>query len=196
MAKFLGNDIVDWSLLKTGLKAQNKRYLSKICLEGEIEQIQAAKRPEYSLWRIWTIKEACYKAITQEHSFRAYIPKKISVELISEENAKVFSEWGDFYAKSKANDQYIHSLVYPEKELGKGIYFQVFDGIEGKNPKKQVRTALLESFSKNHQHPISALSIKKEGELPYIYEKGTRLPYRLSISYDGSFGAYAIRPIS
>lgn len=196
MAKLLGNDVVDWSLLKTGLKAQNTRYLAKICSSTEIEQIQAAKRAEYALWRIWTIKEACYKAITQEHSFRAYIPKKIEVTLLNEQDAKVFSEWGAFYAKSNANHQYIHSIAYPEEEMVEDIYFQVFDGIEGGNPRKQVRTALLEDFSENYHRPIRALSIKKEGELPYIYEKGVRLKYRLSISYDGAFGAFAIRPIS
>jgi phosphopantetheine--protein transferase-like protein len=194
MLNIIGNDIVDWSLLKLGQKAEDHRYLSKILLPSEIEQVQAAEQSEQCLWRIWTIKEACYKAITQQHHFRAYIPKKIEVQLLSAEDASVSSIWGNFKLKTKQTAAYIHSWTIAPNNITPIL--KVIDGLSLQNASQRLKTVLVEDFAGKFNVPQTELLIKKEGELPFIYHKGIRLPYRLSLSRDGSYGAYAILPIS
>lgn len=59
---YLGNDIVDFSTKETQKKFQDTRFLNRIYSLPEQRAILSAKNPDATLWALWAIKEAAYKA--------------------------------------------------------------------------------------------------------------------------------------
>ncbi len=196
MLRVLGNDIVDLSCALALDKASDPRYLQKICLPSEWRQIHASSSPNLTLWRIWTIKEAVYKAITQVQHFRAFIPKKIEVTLLDELWAESQTNWGNYIAQTSSTKDYLHSLAATQKATLLEATTRVVDQLNPAQAGELLRQRLLEDYATQQQLDVLHLKVQKLLELPWIYQNEQRLPCRLSLSHHGTFGAYAILPIA
>lgn len=73
----IGNDIVDLNLSRVQSNWKRKGFLEKQYTPLEQKQIFSSKHPELCLWRFWTMKEAVYKVIVQDHKQRFFDPKKL-----------------------------------------------------------------------------------------------------------------------
>lgn len=184
----IGNDIVDLDIVLKEDKASNPRYLKKVCTEHEIESIQSSIDPNFTLWRIWTIKEAAYKIINKTNNIRAYIPKKIKTVLISETEAEVTSSWGKIAVRTNfLSKNYIHSIAYSSS---------FFDGVEliseNSNPSDAVRMFCLQDIiNKINLDSKTNLHIRTENNIPFVYQEGNKLSLNLSLSHHGRFVAWA-----
>ena len=73
----IGNDIVDLKLAKTQSNWQRPKFLEKIFTTNEQELIQQSDNLELEVWRLWTMKEAAYKAYNRETGIRGFFPWKL-----------------------------------------------------------------------------------------------------------------------
>jgi len=58
----LGNDLVDLSTPGTAGKAQDLRFLRRVFTRAEQDQLLCSPDPDRALWRLWSAKEAAFKA--------------------------------------------------------------------------------------------------------------------------------------
>jgi len=71
----IGNDIVDLRIASIQSNWRRKGWLQKIFTTSERVLIRDAKNPEQMVWKLWSMKEAAYKANQRKFSLsRTYNP--------------------------------------------------------------------------------------------------------------------------
>ncbi|MHA7057438.1 4'-phosphopantetheinyl transferase superfamily protein [Aquimarina sp. M1] len=58
----IGNDIIDLKLAAVQSNWQRKGWLNKVFTASEQQRIWYAKNPGQMVWKLWSMKEATYKA--------------------------------------------------------------------------------------------------------------------------------------
>ena len=62
----IGNDIIDLSYAAKTSSWQHPRFLDKLFSSFEIEMIETSENKFVSIWKLWAMKEAGYKAYLQK----------------------------------------------------------------------------------------------------------------------------------
>jgi len=116
----IGNDIIDLSVAKLESDWQRKGFLEKQFTEIEQQLILDSPSPFISVWKIWSMKEAAYKAYTQQNELRFFAPKKFNCLLMSKQKGLVMYKDQKFYTSSiilykfllKVESKKSHPLFY------------------------------------------------------------------------------------
>jgi len=121
----LGNDIVDLKDPLAQGKADNQRFLNKICSEIEQKLILTSPDPNVMLWTLWSIKEASFKAAKKLLWTAKFIPKQFLCHRGSQDE----NSWTCFYldlhfhVKVAITSEYVHAIA---------INLDSFEGVVGK----------------------------------------------------------------
>jgi len=91
----LGNDVVD--LTERYNKAPSLRFIQRVCCAQERSELSASHRPVFLLWKIWTAKEAAYKAVVKKFPNTLFAHKDFKVDLVTHSvflgKEQIFVQW-------------------------------------------------------------------------------------------------------
>ncbi len=184
----VGNDIVDLAEAEKSSNWKRPRFLDKIFTPKEQQFIYNSENPFYSVWQLWSMKEAAYKLYTQLHPSRFYNPKSFECSILNG-NQKVSYNDFECFTQSKITSKYIISEA---RLMSSDMSSEVVE-LKESNPKiKSITTtsALIKSISEKFEISKKDLKLKKsEFGIPTVYFNTQKIS--VSLSHHGNFGAYA-----
>jgi len=186
----VGNDIVDLSTAATNSNWQHSRFLDKLFTPREQEVIQSSSNKFSSIWQLWSMKEAAYKAYTQ--SFPARFFKPASFECIVEnQNSCVRYKEFQVFVQTLANRNYVYSQTLTKHPIESKIIR--FSTLSYKKQSKLLRQAIAQEVAKKTGAAVEAIAIRKDPlGIPKLYVAGQSKAIQLSLTHHGSFGAYSL----
>ena len=180
----IGNDIIDLSLAKTESNWQRRGFLEKQFTSNEQQLILASTNSFILVWRFWSMKEAVYKAFTQQNEMRFFAPKKFDCLLISKKEGMVFYKDQIFYTSSIVTQNYIFTLASFEKltkAYSKFVMPEVIDIMI------KIKLEDITTFS-----AIEIEQKKSKNGAPFYYYKDILLTRSCSISHHGNYGVFSL----
>ena len=175
----IGNDIIDLSLAKTQSNWQRKGFLHKQFSSQEQALIYNSEHPFKSVWRLWSMKEAAYKAVVQQQNRRFFAPKKFDCTLNSATEGVVHFKGQAFTCTTTITRAYIYSSV--GNTHAQWIV------------KKSEKEEFLKSITKHTDLPLRWLHIKKNAfGVPSLYCLDIRVSSSFSKTHHGNFEAYEL----
>lgn len=179
----IGNDIIDLKISKSEKRVADYRFLKKLFTREEEKIIETSANPESCIWRLWSMKEAAYKAHQRKYRLpRKFNPKAFSCSVFSDTEGIVVKKAVIYRIQTDSTPEYLHSIT------NKVAYFQkIYSG--GKSEKDQIIKDLACKFDLNK----GRLAFQKDGNgIPWIKidSPGKYIP--VSLSHHGNFTAFII----
>lgn len=180
----IGNDLVDLQLAKIQSNWQRKGFLEKQFTDFEQSQIFASSNPFLQVWLFWSMKEAAYKCFVQQYPKRFFAPKMFACKMMSQKKGMVRIDENIYFSDSIITDKYVHTIV--QKNKISNYISDLFLIDQKENQKQSLNQKILARF-------IDANSVKKnEIGIPFLYQHDKKLPFSVSFSHHGKYGAYAV----
>ena len=111
----IGNDIVDLQLAKTQSNWQRPKFIQKIFSTSEQYYIRQSDNPELEIWKLWTMKEAAYKAYNRETGIRGFFPWKLECSVAEFHKGKflgkVVIEDKIYFTKTILRDDFVYTIA-------------------------------------------------------------------------------------
>jgi len=173
----IGNDLIDLEIALDKPRINNDRFLSKVFSDNEIEQIRLHSQPELAIWKIWSMKEAAYKA----HQRLFHIPARL--------DPVTYECDLDNLSVSKNQNIYIIKSVQDENQIYSWIEFKNLDHI--KLPySTSYKSEFLLQFSIQTKINFQDIELRKNNlGIPELFLKNTGTCLPLSITHHGRFAA-------
>ncbi len=193
----IGNDVVDRVFAKNRYNVLHPRWMEKVLLPAEKEQITQFDDLELALWAFWSLKESAYKVFFKKTFKRGFIPKKFECRLLHIEknqiNAQIQSPLGSWFGKIEISNAYLHAMVTSQKMLLNTIKHKLIPFKETTYfaQSHQVHQHLKEALSQLCLLPCHQLEILKEQSVPKVFFKNKVLPIDVSLSHHHQWGAFA-----
>lgn len=183
----IGNDLVDLQDPHCINKHLNTRFLSKVCSEQEIAFIERSENAHVTLWSMWAIKEATYKALKKSLSQLTFVP----VRFICNET---FSEcsWNGYtcVVDLQVNSNYVHALACTSGSKVLERVLKVVERVEpDEDPSQAVRKAA-QVLLHNQGYPHAKITTNQSG-IPKIILDGES-SWDVTLSHDGRYVAAAV----
>ncbi|GAA0721516.1 hypothetical protein GCM10009430_22880 [Aquimarina litoralis] len=177
----IGNDIVDLALAAKQSNWRRKGWLQKIFTVSEQDKILNALDPDLTVWKLWSMKEAAYKAY-QRQFFKAptYNPWDFECSETS-----VIVKGMQYKTKTTITSEYIHSVAFIDQ---KEIVTKVFV-----NESLSYKKHLLDYISKTKLLNSEKITIKKNDfRIPFVYINNLQSDIQVSFSSHGLFSSYVV----
>lgn len=191
----IGNDVVDLSLAKKTSNWKRPRFRDKSFTEGEQLVISNSLDKDRMVWRLWSMKEAAYKAYVREFENPFFNPKKLSCKLISGKDGVVHI-YGNYYATvTKTGTDYVHTVAFlkaPKLKFTNRVFYLNSDDhrLQSKAVKQVLTTMLCNTYAIKKTELFSFK--KNDFGVPNLFFCNKRLDKSFSLSHHGRFGAFAI----
>ncbi len=177
----IGNDIVDLKIASLQSNWKRKGWLQKIFTQSEQNLIAHAENPDQMVWKLWSMKEAAYKAHQRRFSL---LPKYNPKDFICHDTT-VDIDGFVYQTISKYEEDYIHSIAYTNRD---DFISKVFVDTS-KQYKNQVKYYVGNLLNVH----ISAVTLQKDANrIPNIRINNKETKAVLSLSSHGSFSAFTI----
>ena len=179
----IGNDIIDLKISKTEEKASDSRFLKKLFTKEEERIIEKSASPEICLWRLWSMKEAAYKANQRKFDLaRKFNPKAFRCSISSATEGNVVIENVSYKMHTELTSEYIHSTTSSIAFFQK-LYFN------GKIEKSQIIMDLALEFDLE----AGKLKFEKDSNgIPWIMVENHLKRFPVSLSHHGDFSVFII----
>lgn len=182
---------------------------------SERDRIAGSENPDRELWTLWAAKETAYKVLSKYLPSLSSAPGLFAVTLASpdpsasrveELRGTVASPSGRVAIRVYRTDEYVHCVGTDEDtDPAEGIIVQVIRlaGGTGASPSLDesglTRAAAVQRLSEHldlNARAIEIRRIKKDRGLgpPVVYVQGEKTTIDISLSHDGSFGAFSFLP--
>lgn len=156
----IGNDVIDIVQSRKESNWQRRGFVDKLFTNDEQQLIKSAADPEIAVWLLWSMKEAAYKIYNRQSGIRAYIPRKLTCNIILQSDLNVFGTVNysghTYYTETLIDHDHINTIA-----------------VTSVNHFKAVTEAEVANILKN------------ELGIPYLIKNNTR--YDASISHHGRF---------
>jgi len=208
----VGNDIVDLSDPRNRGKSRDHRFIQRVFTPSERDRIAGSENPDREIWTLWTAKETAYKALSKSSPSLSSAPSLFAVTLSLPHpsaprsdviHGAVACPFGRVAVRIYRTDEYVHCVGAEEDaDPAEGIIAHVIrlaDGT-GASPSpdesRLTRDAAVQGLSTHlglKAEEIEIRRIKKDRELgpPVVYVRGEKTTVDISLSHDGSLGAFA-----
>jgi phosphopantetheinyl transferase (holo-ACP synthase) len=186
----IGNDIVD--LKYSAINWKRPRFLDKVFTQSEQALIFYSKKKHETLWLLWSMKEAAYKAHMQQFGERFFNPKRLVCVLISEDRGVVKIDGHSYFTSSMFTKDYVYTIA--KLSATKTTLSSVFkaDIVLQHTQSNVIKKALLTSISKTKQLPLQGLEIKKTViGIPQVFCDDSKLSISFSLTHCGRFSGFA-----
>jgi|GEM_PF-350837 len=111
----IGNDVVDLNLAAAESDWRRSGFLQKIFSDVEIGWIEMSRNPEFSVWNLWSRKEAAYKIFNRKTGIRTFNP--LFFECIDREPNSRIRFGSDFvFCRTELSDGIIHTVASEKKD--------------------------------------------------------------------------------
>lgn len=181
----IGNDLVDVQIAFSEKKSENLRFIEKVFTLQEQKLISQSEDKETTLWLLWSMKEAAYKAhqrVTRHET--KFNPKDYKCRLLNFSNlAEVKVSSSFYFINYSCTDRYIHSIATESSAV------TVFEKIYYK--KQEAKLSFIKDYSNKNGLAPGNVSIEKDAlGIPSIVNEKTRNKVPVSLSHHGNFSAY------
>ena len=147
----IGNDIVDLNLSRIESNWQRKGFLNKIFTAKEQIFIQNSINQEFTIWNLWTRKEAAYKIYVQETKTTGYFPLKIECDFDNELYGTVTINDKKYHTKTEISVDYIYTVA-----VKNAVDFEQIIHLESKdNIIKNNGIPRFSDYKNNNFYPVS-----------------------------------------
>jgi hypothetical protein len=210
----VGNDVVDLRHPDTRQKSRDHRFVRRVLLPEEQEQVYNDPHPDCRLWMFWAVKETAYKIFSKKNPSISSSPLKYKTERLEELflpghtsdrrfTCAVTSPGGRAVIIIYAGSDYLHAFA----GLGNGetpgsMHIRVFHlGEEyekkGKTDSVIVRNVLRNYLGRYWHISLSRIAIHREKNerglgAPRVYINDEKAPVDVSISHHGRYGAFVL----
>jgi phosphopantetheine--protein transferase-like protein len=189
----IGNDVVDLAQAAKDSNWRRPRFLDRIFTAQEQESISNSNNKDQTVWLLWSLKEAAYKAYVQETGHKFFNPKKLRCQIMSSTEGIVEISKRMYRTTSRLTEDFIHSIASTEAhEQNLNACFPLSKTDHGFQS-EAVRSVLIETLSKDKSFRSTNLQVRTDDlGIPSLYSEDIRLSKRLSFSHHGAYGAFVI----
>lgn len=186
----IGTDIVD---LKQAAKDSNwkrPRFLEKVFTPEEQLLIFSSLHKDQMVWRLWSMKEAAYKAYVRECKNVFFNPKRLECQLDLDNEGIVCVNNKSYEIISVMTTEYIHSVA---RKIGTECLEIYLFRLSAFNQSDVTRAKIKSYIAHATGKEMSSFEIKKTKlGVPNIFVNNKQIFEALSISHHGKYGAFAI----
>jgi phosphopantetheinyl transferase (holo-ACP synthase) len=178
----IGNDIIDLAAAKKESNWRREGYLKKLFSIEEQDYIKESTTPDSSVWSLWSMKEAVYKAEFRRTLHYEYAPLKIRCIKMNQEDNMLKCEllYNDikYFTFTKILSNYLHTIACRWKKD-----FTYLKIIVVKDYPENYSVYL----KKNKLLSSSEFIIKSDCGIPNLINIEKEKIYPMSISHHGRF---------
>ncbi|MGB0390498.1 MAG: 4'-phosphopantetheinyl transferase family protein [Salibacteraceae bacterium] len=186
----IGNDIVDLNFAARESNWQRKGFLEKVFTYEEQNAIHNSNKPFELVWRLWSMKESAYKLYVQVKNERFFNPKSLICSILSDSQGTVKIGTRVFQTNTEYDKHYILTTALIDKSTK--CISQHFNLITS-TQSEQTHSFLLQFVAKQKQMELNYLTIQKTAiNTPQLYYKNEPLPFGVSLTHHGNWGAFSI----
>ncbi|WP_299253036.1 4'-phosphopantetheinyl transferase superfamily protein [uncultured Aquimarina sp.] len=177
----IGNDIVDLKLASVQSNWQRKGWLQKIFTESEQDRIWDAENSNHMVWKLWSMKEAAYKAHQRLFSLS---PKYNPNDFICTDSNVMVHNY-NYQTVSKQTEKYIYTIAYTDQS---NFISKVFT-----DKSLEYKSKLVYYIADVMNVNLSAVTLQKDRNgIPYVKIDNRVTDIAISLSSHGSFSAFTI----
>ncbi len=191
----LGIDIVDLNNVTDKSNRFYKKLIGYAFSEKERSRFTESLDDPIFIWALWSIKESCYKSSTRAGNRRRFQPNQFEVSFTqrSEDYLTGISilEDQEFNFKTKITRSFICTESYVEEHP---YYSEILSSCKSEYyyHSLQVKEGIISRFSNLLKIDSDDVVVSKCADgIPGISLGGKLLDHELSISHDGTKGAFA-----
>ena len=187
----IGNDVVDLAAAAEQSNWRRKGFLDKVFSTEEQEIIHSAADTNRTVWLLWSMKEAAYKAHQREY----FLPRKLNwwdynchVDMASGTEASGVVKIGEnfYFTSSEITESFIYTSAKKQKT-------SVVKNAVSKSSSEEMKRRLLEQLSTELNLPKQSLAIvKNQHGVPNITYRNHHFIDLVSFSDHGRFSAYSV----
>jgi hypothetical protein len=186
----IGNDIVDLRQATKDSDWKRPRFLDKVFTKKEQSVIFSSENMHQTVWLLWSMKEAAYKAYVREFENVFFNPKRIQCQLGINNEGTAHIDDAIYYLKSRMTPEYVYSVASTGND--KCLETDIFT-LFSENQSEAVRTELITQISLSLDCDLSSVQIiKTELGVPNLFLNEQQVFQALSMTHHGKYGAYAI----
>lgn len=178
----IGNDLVDIKKARYQSNWKRSGWLEKIFDDFELQHIKTSEQPEYTVWELWSRKEAAYKAHQRLLKLQPVFNPK---SFVCSPGNKVIHKDYEYRVETKITDAYIYSeVMLPEAY---NVASKIVKGLDN------ARSLLKQTLSEKYQIQTSKIQIKKDQyRIPFITLNGKYEKTDFSLTNHGNYSAFII----
>ncbi|HOJ51117.1 MAG TPA: 4'-phosphopantetheinyl transferase superfamily protein [Syntrophales bacterium] len=182
-------------------KSEDLRFINRVFTSDEEHLIRKALDKDGVLWAIWACKEAAYKAAVKCAPV-PFIPRNFTLLLNDETSLEandgrlwVNTPVGLFRVQLKRGRDFVHSLAFSADLVEEKVICRIWP-LESEEDGKALRGKIIAFLSSHLRCPPGELEVRRSRSRqglgpPVLYLRGKRVGVDMSISHDGSWGAFA-----
>lgn len=188
----IGNDIVDLKFAKPNSRWEEQRFLDKLFSSEEQEFILKDDLRFQNIWRLWSMKESAYKAVSRNQSIRMFNPKAFECKVNCQTYGVVKFQNQRLQTEMIVFQDYIYTTAYANVKIITSTVFNLND-VDSEGQHLEMKTFCMDNLSKLKSTPIHTISIEntKIG-VPQVYIQNILQREFISITHHGGFGGLAI----
>jgi len=209
----LGNDVVDLRDRDADYATYRAGFDARVFGEPERSAIQAGPDSSRIRWRLWSAKEAAYKAARRIDSSTSFSPICFAVDLgdASDPTATVRHGAAHFAVRFHDGRDFIHAVALSLQPVAPSIdrvttlaIDGVFDAmligharIASATPDRQsvlARAHAAEALAARWEVDPAAIGFERVGRIPEILLAGRPTGVPVSLSHHGDYVAWAVAP--
>ncbi|AXT49658.1 4-phosphopantetheinyl transferase family protein [Aquimarina sp. BL5] len=177
----IGNDIVDLKLASVQSNWRRKGWLQKIFNESEQDRIWDAEDSNHMVWKLWSMKEAAYKAHQRLFSLS---PRYNPYDFICT-GANVTIQNYNYQTVSKQTEKYVYTIAYTDQT---NFISKIFT-----DESLQYKRKLVYYIANVMDVNLSAVTLQKDvNGIPCVKIHNKVTDIAISLSSHGSFSAFTI----
>ena len=176
----IGNDIVDLHLAKTQSNWQRKGWLEKLFTEDEQYHILGTEDPELEVWRLWSKKEAAYKA----HQRRFSLAPKFNPRSYRCQVETVEIDGYIYYTNTTVYQDKVYSIATTDQQA---YFTQIVN--QGVSVKEELKSYMSQKYAVESD---AIKIVKHDDGVPYITILDQLIDIPISFTHHGDFSAFII----
>ena len=199
----IGNDIVDLCDPDADFATFSARFDQRVFAPSERSRIAMSEDPEICRWRMWSAKEAAYKAARKADPTVIFSPKRFEVRFLETDSpgaeirlgstnpsrieVQFFSEGSSVHAVA-LSPGWKHARVVHGCER---ISTHSLGTASSSGSGSAARRLALARLARALEFRRDQLEIRREDRIPVLFENGRRVAGNLSLSHHGEWVAFA-----
>ncbi len=190
-----GNDIVDKATAAAESNTKRKGFLEKLFTPRERIYISEASEPADIIWRLWTMKESCYKIYIRQSGGRFFAPKKFDCRLSDPVNGTVHFNNNRFLATTVNHENYMYSVAFPRESVMNPLANCCFmiPQMNYDDQQQYIFEKIIKTYKLLAGNNISATCVMKdEHGIPFLVNENDHSKIPVSITHHGHYAAFTI----
>lgn len=188
----IGNDIVDLKSAKPNSRWEEQRFLDKLFRNEEQSIILKDNFRFQNIWRLWSMKESAYKAVSRNESTRKFNPKAFECKVKCQTYGTVSFQNQILQTETIIFQDYIYTTAVVDAIIISSSVFNLTD-MDSEGQHSEMKRICRDTFSKLKSIPFHAVSIENNTiGAPQVFVENTLQKESISITHHGAFGGLAI----